>query len=159
TLGAKSGPFEYSLFASDVRSDGHLDNNGFNTQTVNFLGTYTPTRDDKFTVKFIRNDLETDLSIRLSLNQFNLNPFQNRCATAATAAPGCGTINLFANGFNGAQVPQTAAQAGLNRNDQRTILGTRWEHRLGPDTDWQVQFVIDDRNINQPTGTTSAIGD
>jgi iron complex outermembrane recepter protein len=159
TLSAKSGTFEYSLFASDVRGQGHLDNNGFNTQTVNFLGTYTPTSDDKFTVKFIHNDLVTDLSLRLSLNQFNQNPFQSHCATAATAAPGCGTINLFANGFNGAQVPQTAAQAGLGRDDQRTILGTRWEHKFGPGTEWQIQFVIDDRNISQPTGTTSAVGD
>src|SRR5581483_5048399 len=159
TLGARSGPFEYSLFASDVRGEGHLDNNGFNTQTVNFLGTYTPTSDDRFTVKFIRNDLDNDLSIRLSLNQFILNPFQSRCATAATAAPGCATINLFANGYNGAQVAQTAAQAGLGRDDQRTILGTRWEHRFGPGTEWQVQFVLDDRNISQPTGTTSAVGD
>ena len=132
TLGARSGQFEYSLFASDVRGAGHLDNNGFNTQTVNFLGSYTPTSDDKFTVKFIRNDLDNDLSIRLSLNQFNLNPFQARCATAATAAAGCGTINLFANGYNGAQVAQTAAQAGLGRDDQRTILGTRWSTGLAP---------------------------
>ena len=142
-----------------MRGAGHLDNTGFNTQTVNFLGSYTPTSDDKFTVKFIRNDLDNDLSIRLSLNQFNLNPFQARCATAAAAAAGCGTINLFANGFNGAQVAQTAAQAGLGRDDQRTILGTRWEHKFGPGTDWQIQFVVDDRNINQPTGTTSAVGD
>jgi iron complex outermembrane receptor protein len=139
TLGAKSGAFEYSLFASNVRGAGHLDNAGFNTQTVNFLGTYSPISDDKFTVKFIHNDLDNDLSIRLSLNQFNLNPFQARCVTAATAVAGCGTINLFANGYNGAQVAQTAAQAGLGRDDQRTILGTRWEHKFGPGTDWQTQ--------------------
>src|SRR5262249_20908698 len=124
-LGARSGPFEYSLFASDVLAQGHLDYNDFDTQTANFNGTLTPITDDKFTVKFIRNDLDTHLSIRLSLNQFYQNPFQQGCAIAAGAAPGCGTINLFANGFNGAQVGQTAAQAGLGRNDQRTILGTR----------------------------------
>jgi iron complex outermembrane receptor protein len=30
---------------------------------------------------------------------------------------------------------------------------------LDSNTEWQVQFVVDDRNISQPTGATSAIGD
>jgi iron complex outermembrane receptor protein len=53
----------------------------------------------------------------------------------------------------------TAAQAGYNRNDTRTIAGIRWEHKVDANTEWQVQAVVDDRDINQPTGTTSAIGD
>lgn len=160
-LGARNGAFEYSLFASDVRADGHLDNNAFDTQTVNFLGTYSPTSSDKFTVKFIHNNLDADLSLRLSLNQFILNPFQKGCAASPGAAPGCATINLFNNGFNAndGQRAVTASQAGLGRDDQRTILGTRWERKIDANTDWQIQFVVDDRNISQPTGTTSAIGD
>jgi iron complex outermembrane recepter protein len=160
-LGGKSGAFEYSLYASDARSDGHLDWNAFNTQTVNFLGTYTPSTSDKVTVKFIRNELETNLAVRESLNQFNANPFQRGCATATAAsiAAGCGTVSVFANGFNGAKVNLTAAQAGLQRTDQRTILGARWEHKFNDTTDWQIQAVVDDRNINQPTGATSAVGD
>jgi iron complex outermembrane receptor protein len=91
TAGKKIGNFEASLFASDTRSDGYLGNSWFNTQTVNFLGTLQATPDDRFTFKVINNMLDTRLPIRSSLNQFDINPFQRGCATAATAAPGCGT--------------------------------------------------------------------
>jgi iron complex outermembrane receptor protein len=159
--GKKVGTFEGSLFASDVRGDGFISNSWFNTQTVNFLGTLKATWDDRFTVKFINNDLTTRLPIRLSLNQYNQNPFQQGCVTGATAALGCGTVTLLNNGFNksaGTDV-ETALQAGLGRDDRRTILGGRWEHDFDNQTTWRNQFVFDDRNINQPTGTTSAIGD
>ncbi|MBR0739518.1 TonB-dependent receptor [Bradyrhizobium liaoningense] len=159
--GKKVGNFESSLFASDVRGDGYIGNSWFNTQTVNFLGTLQATPDDRFTVKIINNDLSTRLPIRQSLNQYYLNPFQQGCATGATAAPGCGTVRLFNNGFNataGTDV-ETAVQAGLGRNDRRTIVGGRWEHDFDNTMTWRNQFVFDDRNISQPTGTTSAIGD
>jgi iron complex outermembrane recepter protein len=159
--GKKVGNFEGSLFASDARGDGFIGNSWFNTQTVNFLGTLQATPDDRFTVKFINNDLSTRLPIRSSLNQFYQNPFQQGCATGATAAPGCGTVTLFNNGFNTAAGTdkETAVQAGLGRNDRRTIVGGRWEHDFDNTTTWRNQFVFDDRNINQPTGSTSAIGD
>jgi iron complex outermembrane receptor protein len=161
-LGEKKGNFEYSLFASDVRGNGHLDYNGFNTQTVNLLASFTPSSSDKFTFKFVHNALETQLSYRLSLNQFNKNPFQKGCDadySAALATAGCGSNTFFVNGYNGAKVPLTAAQAGFNRTDYRTLAGLRWEHKVDANTEWQMQAVVDDRNINQPTGTTSAIGD
>jgi iron complex outermembrane receptor protein len=151
--GKNVGNFEASLFASDARGDGFIGNSWFNTQTVNFIGTLKATPDDRFTVKFINNDLSTRLPIRSSLNQFYQNPFQQGCATGATAAPGCGTVTLFNNG------KETAVQAGLGRNDRRTIVGGRWEHDFDNTTTWRNQFVFDDRNINQPTGSTSAIGD
>ena len=165
--GKKVGNFEGSLFASDARGDGFIGNSWFNTQTVNFLGTLQATPDDRFTVKFINNDLSTRLPIRLSLNQFYQNPFQQGCATGATAAAGCGTVSLFKNGFNarlgaaGAadKDTETAVQAGLGRNDRRTIVGGRWEHDFDNTMTWRSQFVFDDRNISQPTGATSAIGD
>src|SRR6202022_3307696 len=72
---------------------------------------------------------------------------------------GCGKVTLFKNGFNGAQEDDSAVQAGLGRNDRRTIVGGRWEHDFDNTTTWRTQFVFDDRNINQPTGSTSAIGD
>ena len=125
--GKKAGNFEASLFASDARGDGFIGNSWFNTQTVNFLATLQATPDDRFTVKLINNDLSTRLPIRSSLNQFYQNPFQQGCATGATAA-GCGTVPLFINGFNGPTTAQTAVQAGLGRNDRRTIVGGRWEH-------------------------------
>jgi iron complex outermembrane recepter protein len=159
--GKKVGNFEGALFASDARGDGFIANSWYNTQTVNFLATLRATADDRFTVKFINNDLSTRLPIRLSLNQYNQNPFQQGCATGAAASAGCGTVSLFNNGFNrsAGTDTETAVQAGLGRNDRRTIIGGRWEHDFDNDTTWRNQFVFDDRNISQPTGTTSAIGD
>ena len=101
TAGKKVGNFEYSLFASDARGDGFIQNSWFNTQTVNFLGTLQATPDDRFTVKFINNNLDTRLPIRSSLNQFYQNPFQAGCDAAGVA--GCGSVPLFNNGFNGAR--------------------------------------------------------
>jgi iron complex outermembrane receptor protein len=155
--GKKVGNFEGSLFASDVRGDGYIQNSWFNTQTVNFLGTLQATSDDRFTVKLINNDLSARLPIRLSLNQYYQNPFQAGCDAAGVV--GCGSVPLFNNGFNGARSSVTAVQAGLGRNDRRTIIGGRWEHDFDNQTTWRNQFVFDDRNINQPTGATSAIGD
>src|SRR5439155_7814928 len=54
---------------------------------------------------------------------------------------------------------QTATQAGLGRSDQRTVLGLRWDHIIDVDTVWQTQYVYDNKDINQPTGATSAVGD
>lgn len=163
--GKKVGNFEGSLFASDTRGDGYIGNSWFNTQTVNFLGTLKATPDDRFTVKIINNDLSARLPIRQSLNQFYTNPFQQGCTTGAAAAAGCPTVSLFNNGFNARtgvtsdKDTETATQAGLGRNDRRTIVGGRWEHDFDNTTTWRNQFVFDDRNISQPTGSTSAIGD
>ncbi len=150
TAGKKVGNFEYSLFTSDARGDGFIQNSWYNTQTVNFLGTLHATPNDRFTVKFINNNLETRLPIRLSLNQYNQNPFQQGCEFVSVA--GCGSVSLFNNGFNGTRSPVTAVQAGLGREDRRTIVGGRWEHDFDNTTTWRNQFVFDDRNISQPTG-------
>lgn len=157
TAGKKVGNFEYSLFGSDVRGDGYIQNSWFNTQTVNLLGTLQATPDDRLTFKLINNDLTARLPIRLSLNQYYQSPFQTGCEIPGT--PGCGTVQLFNNGFNGPRTPLTAIVAGLGRDDRRTIVGGRWEHDFDNQTTWRNQFVFDDRNINQPTGSTSAIGD
>jgi iron complex outermembrane recepter protein len=159
SAGKKVGNFEASLFTSDARGDGFIGNSWFNTQTVNFLATLQATPDDRFTVKLINNDLSIRLPLRSSLDQFQQNPFQQGCATGATAAVGCGTVALFNNGFNGTKDTETAVQAGLGRNDRRSIVGGRWEHDFDNQTTWRNQFVFDDRNISQPTGSTSAIGD
>ncbi len=159
SYGQKVGNSEVSLFTSDARGDGFIQNSYFDTQTVNFLATVKATPDDRITFKLINNDLNAALPIRLSLNQYNQNPFQQGCTSAATAAAGCGTVSLFNNGFNGAKSLETAEQAGLGREDRRSIVGTRWEHDFDNTTTWRNQFVFDDRNINQPTGSTSAVGD
>ena len=157
TAGKKVGNFEYTFFGSDVRGDGYIQNSWFNTQTVNFVSTLQATPDDRLTFKLIHNDLSARLPVRLSLNQYYQNPFQAGCETPGTV--GCGTVSLLNNGFNGTRTPFTSIVAGLGRNDRRTIVGGRWEHDFDNQTTWRNQFVFDDRNINQPTGTTSAIGD
>ena len=158
-VGGRNEKLEGTAFASDVRGDGFISHSAFNTQTVNALGTYSPTPNDRFTVKGIYNLLSADLAVRLSLNQFQTNPFQRGCTNATTAAPGCGTVNLFANGFSAPSVPRTAEEAGFNRDDRRSIAGMRWEHDFDNQTTWRTQAVFDDKDINQPTGATSAVGD
>ena len=122
------------------------------------LLSYKLTRRDTITLKGINNQLYTELPFRMSLDQWKENPFQKGCATAVNAALGCVTNNFSATN-TAPFVPQTAEEDGANRDDRRTIGGVRWEHEFDANTIGRVQYVIDDRNINQPTGTTSAIGD
>lgn len=160
TFGRQGRKYDVSAFASHVRGDGFITNQEFQTTTQNFLGSYSPSATDKFTFKFINNDLDGNLPIRLSLNQFKQNPYQKGCEKAGMGlAAGCGTVSLRTNGFTSATTTQTAEQAGLQRSDRRTIAGARWEHRFGSDTTWRTQAVFDSRDINQPTGNTSARGD
>lgn len=159
-IGGKRGEnWEASVFTSDVRGDGYFGYSAFNTQTVNALMTWKPSSTDTFTFKFINNTIDTELPFRLSLNQFKQNPFQKGCATNASKAAGCATNNFSATGNSSDAVTQTAQQAGVNRNDRRTIGGFRWEHAFDAATTGQVQVVVDDRNVSQPTGTTGGIGD
>jgi iron complex outermembrane recepter protein len=158
-IGGRNAQNEGTIFMSDVRGDGYISHSSYNTQTLNALDTYSITPDDRVTFKAIDNKLTANLSTRLSLNQFVANPFQRGCTNAVTAALGCQTVNLFANGFGGTQIAQTADEAGFGRHDWRTIGGLRWEHDFDPQTTWRTQTVFDDKNINQPTGMTSAIGD
>jgi iron complex outermembrane recepter protein len=156
TLGFGGTNYNFSLFGSNVRGDGFITNSRYNTATANLLASYDLTPDDRITLKIIHNSLDTQLPIRLSLNQFYQNPFQSGCGPAA--GPGCGTISVYANGKNGQKVLQTASQAQLSRNDERNLIGVRWEHSFDADTVWRTQFLFDDRNIDQPTGATSAVG-
>ncbi|MFA5949472.1 MAG: TonB-dependent receptor [Hyphomicrobium sp.] len=166
SAGVKSGAFEGSVFLSDVRGDGIFEYSAFDTQTINLLLSYAPTARDKFTFKAINNELTTELPFRISLRQYLQNPFQEGCRTSGTAAQnavsGCQAQNFSPTGntnSNGDRVLQTAEQAGANRDDRRTIIGGRWEHAFSADTSGRVQVVLDDRNISQPTGNTSAVGD
>ena len=156
--GTKTQRFEGGLFLSDVRGDGYFGYSAFDTQTANLLLSYKLTSRDTITLKGINNELYTELPFRMSLDQWKENPFQKGCATAANAALGCVTQNFSATN-TAPFVPQTAEEDGANRDDRRTIGGVRWEHEFDANTTGRIQYVIDDRNINQPTGTTSAIGD
>ncbi len=44
------------------------------------------------------------------------------------------------------------------RHDRRTIVGARWERDLTDNTTWRTQAVWDDKDIDQPTGATTARG-
>lgn len=155
-VGAAGPDYQVSLFASDVRGRGFIGHNGYQTSTENLLGSVDVTDRDRITVKVVNNLLDTDLPIRLSLNQFRQNPYQRGCA--ALGAAGCASVNLYVNGASGATRTVSAAQAGLGRHDQRTITGLRWEHAIDDRTAWSTQAVFDDRSINQPTSAFSYRG-
>lgn len=119
--------------------------------TINALATVAISDRDRLTGKVIFNQSDVRLPVRLSFDQFQINPYQRGCEHAATAAPGCGTISVLANGVNGARVAQTAAEGDLGRDDRRTIIGVRWEHDMSGVTTWRTQAVFDSRVISQPT--------
>jgi iron complex outermembrane recepter protein len=158
-IGDATKEADVSVFASDVRGNGYIANSAFNTATVNSLARFAVTPDDTFTLKIIDNEVATSLPIRLSLNQFQQNPFQKGCTSAVGAAPGCATVNLSAFGISAEGVAQSASEADLGRHDTRTVIGGRWEHNFDNDTTWRTQVVFDNKNIDQPTSSTSAIGD
>jgi iron complex outermembrane receptor protein len=160
TYGTGSDRYQLSAFVSNVRADQATVNNQFNTVTVNLLATFAATPRDRMTFKFINNELDTNLSIRLSRVQYQQNPYQRGCEvySAAFANNGCASISVFANGYNGTRQSLGAAEAGLNRRDRRTIVGARYEHDLTHNTTWLTQFVWDNRDANQPTSASAYRG-
>ena len=157
TVGAKGDRYEYAAFASNVRADGATGHTGYTTTTENILASYAFTPRDRVTLKFINNDLDADLSLRLSRNQYAINPYQQGCGSAAT--PGCATLSLFPNGFNGARQTTTADQVDSGRHDRRTVVGARYEHDIDDQTTWRTTADFDNRDIRQPTGATDFRGD
>lgn len=59
--------------------------------------TFAATPRDRMTFKFINNDLDTNLSGRLSLAQYRFNPYQLGCQTysAAVTTNGCGSVSVY----------------------------------------------------------------
>ena len=156
TAGGQGERYQYTVFLSNVRAQQYTEHSAFNTVTGNILATYALRPQDRVTFKFIDNELDADLSIRLSRNQYQTNPYQKRCASLT--ASGCAAVSVYTNGFNGGKQSLSADQAGLGRHDRRTIAGARWEHDFSSNTTWRTQFVFDDRNINQPTSSSSYTG-
>ncbi|HEX8446800.1 MAG TPA: TonB-dependent receptor [Sphingomonas sp.] len=154
TIGHAGADYDYALFGSVVRATGATGHNRYETGTLNGLVTYQLSDRDRLTGKLIYNEGEFQLSTRLSLNDYRINPYQRGCETIAAAAPGCGRIAVLVNGVNGARIPQTAAEADLARNDRRTIAGTRYEHDFAANTTWRTQATFDSRVVNQPTSAT-----
>jgi iron complex outermembrane receptor protein len=162
TIGNAGNTYDYSVFLSNTRGkQSYQDHFAFNTATANILTTFSLRKQDRITFKFINNDLDTELPIRLSLNQYLVNPFQEGCSSFSSGNPAdksCATVSLYANGFTGSKVSLSADEAGLGRHDRRTIVGARWEHDLTDNTTWRTQGVWDVKDIDQPTGATSARG-
>jgi len=161
-IGKKVGAFDIAVFASDVRGTGAALHNDYNTQTVNLKATYEATPTDRFTFKWVHNQLWTDLPARESLNQFYLNPYQRGCYGVTSDPLGrslCAQTSVFANGTFGTTVPVSAQQSGWHRNDRRDMLGLRWEHDLDANTAWRTQVVYDDKDFYQPIDTPVTYGD
>ena len=160
TYGAAGDHSQISVFLSNVRANQATAFANFNTLTGNVLATLAATPRDRFTLKFIDNELDANLSIRLSLAQYRLNPLQQGCKlySSVASAQGCASISVFTNGYNGVKESLTAEQAGLGRHDRRTIVGARWEHDLTQNTLFRTQFVFDNRDANQPTSSTGYRG-
>ncbi|MDD5559246.1 TonB-dependent receptor [Candidatus Methylomirabilis sp.] len=137
-IGDQLDKFEYSLFGSHVRGDGFLAHSKFNTTTENLVATYTPDDKRSITLKFINNDVDTKVPNRLTLAEFRANPW------------GAGRTFVTGKGF------VTAQQADQGRNDNRTIVGARYEQQLDAQTGFRLLGSYDYKDINQTFGT---IGD
>ena len=152
-----------------MRADGWTQHTDYNTQTVNLTARYQVTPSDLIVFKGIHNELYGDLSARLSLNQFYLNPYQHGCLllpNLGSATLGgyvsrswCGQSAVPSNGIAGATTQVDGDMAGFHRNDRRDVFGVRWEHDFDKDTKWRTQVIYDDKNIIQPTGATAALQD
>lgn len=139
TLGGQIGGFGYSLFGSYIGGDGYIDWSKFTTVTENLLATFAPDPTRQITFKLINNNTTTNVPSRLSLNQWNANPFA------------AGTVALSVAGAASRTV--SAQQADQSREDQRTIVGARYSQLIAPGTTATVTGVFDYKDIYQVFGT------
>ncbi len=165
----KYGNFDVAVFASDVHGDGSTQHSRFDTQTINMTARWQVTPNDLLMFKGIHNQLYGDLSPRLALNQYYLNPYQRGCVVVPTIGPAtvlgyisrswCGQGTGFLNSIAGTQVQLTADMGGFHRDDRRDVFGLRWEHDFDANTKWRTQALYDDKNINQPTSPATFLQD
>jgi iron complex outermembrane receptor protein len=162
TIGNASDNYDYSVFLSNTRGkQNYIPNFEFNTVTANILAKFNLSNRDRVTFKFINNDLDTALPVRLSLNQYRANPFQQGCVgydSSSANTSNCSTDHIYVNGITGSQVYVTPDVAQNGRHDRRTVTGARWEHDITDNTTWRTQGVWDVKDISQPTGATTARG-
>lgn len=149
--GKKSGAFDLTLFASDLRGDGHLLHSAYNYQTVNFRGTWAPTDSDRFTLKYIYNNTFSQLSQALPILRYYLNPFQFGCEFAIANNPYCANIQQPRNGVSGVLAPQTFSQLGAHQHLNRHVAGLRWEHDFDNATTLRTQVTYN--NLDYINGT------
>src|SRR3546814_19077289 len=68
--------YNYTAFFSNVRGRSHTEHTDYLTTTANLLASVQLTPRDRLTFKLIDNELDADLSLRLSLDQYRENPYQ-----------------------------------------------------------------------------------
>lgn len=156
TAGTSDKNYDIIFFGSDVRGNGFISNSNYETSTENLKMTFRVSLEDRLIFKAVNNITKTLLPLRLSLNQYEANPFQKGCLTLQAA--GCASVNLYENGAYGPHTPLSAQLAGLGRFDRRTLIGMRWEHDFSSTLTWRNQFTYDERHISQPTSSLSYKG-
>lgn len=158
TLGLGNKYYDLMIFGSDVRGNGFIANSRYNTSTENVRLRVNLTSSDRLILKFVNNVTDAFLPVRLSLNQYRANPYQQGCYNAVNAATGCASVNLLVNGRYGTKEAMSPEAAGLGRFDRRTVVGLRWEHDFNERTIWRNQFTYDQRHIDQPTSPVAYVG-
>lgn len=158
TLGLGNKHYDLMIFGSDVRGNGFIANSRYNTSTENVRLRVNLTSSDRLILKFVNNVTDAFLPVRLSLNQYRANPYQQGCYNAVNAATGCASVNLLVNGRYGTKEAMSPEAAGLGRFDRRTVVGLRWEHDFNARTIWRNQFTYDQRHIDQPTSPVAYVG-
>ena len=159
--GKKVGDFDLSVFASDARSDGYIYHTDYNTQTFDFLGTWSPTPTDRVVLKLMQNDWFSDMGGRENFTQYTLNPFQQGYGCAYQTplnAPFCAAVAgapLPANAIYGKGAPtQSPDEIGMHRHNNRDVVGLRYEHDFDSLTTWRTQAMYDYGNVEQPNNPT-----
>jgi len=168
--GKKSGDFDVSLFASDARTDGYVFHTETNTQTFNFLGTWSPTQNDRVTLKVAQNDYFAQMDGRETWMQYLLNPSQRGYGCAYLMGVNsnmCTVVNgapLPADGITSVNpagapksVSQTPDETGFKSHTVRDFVGLRYEHDLDNQTTWRVQGVYNYIQVNQPNNPTAPV--
>jgi len=164
--GKKVGDFDISLFASDVRSNSYILHNGFETQTFNVLGTWSPTPTDRVVLKVIQNDMLAQMSGRENWTMFNLNTFQKGygCAYLTTLnAPFCYSAGTVPGNGILTKAPaypgyaQSASEIGMHRHNTRDVVGLRYEHDFDNQTTWRTQAIWDLLDVEQPNQPTQQV--
>jgi iron complex outermembrane receptor protein len=159
--GKKVGDFDLSLFGSQTVSDGYQLHTGSNSQSFNFLGTWSPNPTDRVIVRALHSEFYTDMLGRDTWMQYLLNPFQTGYGCAYQTklnAPFCIAVAGGAQPFNSisgaAAATQSPKEDAFHRNMVRDFIGLRYEHDFEGGTTWRTQMSYDYNTYVQPNNPT-----
>jgi len=153
------GGFDIAFFASHTRGDGYAARGAFEAKQGKLIGRWDVTPTDRVIVKYIANDIKSELLNRESINVYYFNPFQQYygCPISSTInAPFCNNLNVPANGLftDGRAAPpppltfaplvgQSVWQLGSHLHALRQIAGVQLEHDFDNNTTLRSQFTYD----------------